>query len=77
MSVIVWRIATDTMSYEADDLSGVGAKSTGGRWNAVGDALVYASETQALACLETVVHLNAGGLPLNRYLVSVTIPDEV
>ncbi len=64
-------------TYVADDLSGAGAKATGGRWNAVGDALVYASETQALACLETVVHLNAAGLPLNRYLVGVTIPDDV
>lgn len=77
MSVVVWRIATDTRTYEADDLSGTGAKITGGRWNAAGDALVYTSETQALACLETVVHLNAGGLPLNRYLVAVTIPDAV
>lgn len=77
MSFTVWRIATDTKSYEADDLSGAGAKNTGGRWNVVGDPLVYTSETQALACLETVVHLNAGGLPLNRYLVSVTIPAAV
>jgi len=77
LSVTVWRIATDTKSYEADDLSGAGTKISGGRWNAVGDALVYTSETQALACLETVVHLNAGGLPLNRYLVSVTIPAAV
>jgi len=77
LSFIVWRIATDTRSYEADDLSGAGAKSTGGRWNAVGEALLYTSETQALACLETVVHLNAGGLPLNRYLVSITIPAAV
>ena len=77
MSVTVWRIATDTKSYEADDLSGAGAKTTGGRWNAPGDALVYTSETQALACLGTVVHLNAGGLPLNRYLVSVAIPASV
>jgi RES domain-containing protein len=77
LSVTVWRIATDTKSYEADDLSGAGAKSTGGRWNAVGDALIYTSETRALGCLETVVHLNAGGLPLNRYLVSVTIPASV
>jgi RES domain-containing protein len=77
LSVTVWRIATDTKDYEADDLSGAGAKITGGRWNAVGDPLVYTSETQALACLETVVHLNAGGLPLNRYLVSVTIPAAV
>ena len=77
MSVTVWCIATDAKFYEADDLSGEGAKHTGGRWNAPGDAFVYTSETQALACLETVVHLNAGGLPLNRYLVSVTIPDSV
>jgi RES domain-containing protein len=77
LSFTVWRIATDTKGYEADDLSGAGATDTGGRWNAVGDALVYTSETRALACLETVVHLNAGGLPLNRYLVSVTIPVAV
>jgi len=77
LSVIVWRIATDTRNYESDDLSGAGAKTTGGRWNEIGDPVVYASETQALACLETVVHLNAGGLPLNRYLVSVTIPAGV
>jgi len=77
VSVTVWRIATDTKLYEADDLSGAGAKHTGGRWNAPSDALVYTSETQALGCLETVVHLNAGGLPLNRYLVSVTIPASV
>jgi len=58
-------------------MSGAGAKAMGGRWNTAGDALVYTSETQALACLETVVHLNAGRLPLDRYLVSVTIPDAV
>jgi RES domain-containing protein len=77
LSRTVWRIATDTRSYEADDLSGTGAKITGGRWNDSGDPLVYTSETQALTCLETLVHLNAGGLPLNRYLVSVTIPADV
>ncbi len=77
MSRIVWRIATDTKDYEADDLSGTGARITGGRWNAVDLPAVYASETQALACLETLVHLNAGGLPLNRYLVAVVIPDGI
>jgi RES domain-containing protein len=77
VSFTVWRIATDTRSYEADDLSGTGAKNTGGRWNEPGDPLVYTSETRALACLETMVHLNAGGLPLNRYLVSVTIPAGI
>jgi RES domain-containing protein len=73
----VWRIATDTPAYVAEDLSGIGAKNSGGRWNSTGVAMVYTSQTRALACLETVVHLNAGGLPLNRYLVEVTIPDAL
>lgn len=77
MSHIVWRIAADTAAYPADDLSGDGAKATGGRWNEKDHAVVYSSATRALACLETIVHLNAGGLPLNRYLVEVTIPDAV
>lgn len=77
MSQTVWRIATDTKDYEADDLSGTGARITGGRWNDTGVAMVYSSTSRALACLETIVHLNAGGLPLNRYLVEIEIPDRV
>lgn len=77
MSQVLWRIATDTSEYEADDLSGAGAKVTGGRWNEAGVAMVYTAETRALACLETFVHLNAGGLPLNRYLVAVEVPDDI
>ena len=75
--MIAFRIATSAISYRADDMSGMGAKIDGGRWNEQGVAVVYASENRALACLETVVHLNAGGLPLNRYLVEVSIPDSI
>ena len=75
--MVVFRIATSAASYRADDMSGMGAKIDGGRWNEQGIAALYTSENRALACLETVVHLNAGGLPLNRYLVKVTIPDDV
>lgn len=77
MTHTVWRIATDAPDDEAHDLSGEGAKRSGGRWNQQGVSVVYASESRALACLETIVHLNAGGLPLNRYLVAVTIPDAL
>ncbi|MCB8877306.1 RES family NAD+ phosphorylase [Acidisoma silvae] len=77
MSRAVWRIAADTPAYQAHDLSGAGAKACGGRWNAVGLAAVYASESRALACLETIVHVESGGLPLNRYLVEITIPDAI
>jgi RES domain-containing protein len=77
VSQTVWRIATDAPAYVADDLTGEGAKITGGRWNDQGIPMIYAGETRALACLETIVHLNAGGLPFNRYLVAVEIPDDL
>lgn len=77
MTVSLWRIATDTKNYKANDLSGAGAEKTGGRWNRAGRPVVYASSTIALACLETVVHLNAAGLPLNRFLVRIDVPDGV
>lgn len=77
MSQCLWRIGTDTPTYQADDLSGKGAEMTGGRWNAKGLPVVYTSQTRALACLETVVHFNAGGLPLNRYLVEIDVPDGI
>jgi len=76
-NVAVWRIATETLAYKADDLSGKGAELNGGRWNRPGRALVYAGSTIALACLETVVHLNQSGLPLNRFLVRIDIPATV
>ena len=42
--------------------------------NRSGTPMVYASTSRALACLETVVHLAADALPLNRYLVAIDVP---
>lgn len=75
MSRVVWRIAADIPGYTADDLTGAGTKLTGGRWNRPGIALLYCAENIALACLETFVHVKSAGLPLNRYLVRIEIPD--
>lgn len=75
--MFVWRIASDTRDFLAEDLSGRGAEKTGGRWNRAGSPIVYCAGSIALACLETVVHLRVAGLPLNRFLVRVDIPDEV
>jgi RES domain-containing protein len=77
MTLAVWRIAADTSAYTADDRTGAGANATGGRWNRKGTALIYAASSIALACLETVVHFKASGLPLNRYLVRFDVPDDV
>ncbi len=71
----VWRIAQDTPHYTADDRTGTGARITGGRWNRPGTAMLYAATSRALACLETVVHLGDAALPLNRYLVALTVAD--
>ena len=74
---VVWRIGTETETFAADDLSGTGAKLSGGRWNEKNFPVVYASTTRSLACLETIVHLNARGLPQNRYLVEIAIPADL
>jgi RES domain-containing protein len=75
--VTLWRIGVDAPDRTADDLAGTGAKITGGRWNRKSHAVVYTSTTIALACLETVVHMKSGGLPLNRYLVCIEIAPTV
>jgi RES domain-containing protein len=73
VSFQLWRIGTDAPDYLADELTGKGAETTGGRWNRKGRAVVYTSTSIALSCLETVVHLKQGGLPFNRYLVKISV----
>ncbi len=76
-TVPLWRIAVDAADYGADDVSGKGAEITGGRWNRRGYPMLYTSTNVALACLETIVHLNQGALPFNRYLVRLDVPEDV
>lgn len=73
----VWRIAKHTEQYHAADLSGAGAKSSGGRWNSKGKAVVYASSTIALATLETLAHLGQNIALRNAFLVKIAIPASV
>ena len=77
MSVAIWRIALEAPAYAANDLSGAGAKMTGGRWNGKGTPLVYCATNIALATLETVHYLRSGALPFNRYLVRIDVPDTI
>jgi RES domain-containing protein len=75
--MILWRIATETRSNSADDLSGGGAAKSPGRWNDVNEPVVYCAPTIALAVLETAAHVDDAGLPLNRFLVRIDVPDDV
>jgi RES domain-containing protein len=73
----LWRIAAETRDYPADDLSGAGAARSPGRWNAEQDPVVYCAPTIAMSVLETAAHVDDHGLPLNRYLVEIRVPDDV
>jgi len=73
----VWRIAKHTERYHATDLTGGGARLTGGRWNSKGKALVYASASIALATLETLAHLGDSIAIRNAFLVRINVPAAV
>jgi RES domain-containing protein len=75
--VKLWRIAAETRQYRADDLSGGGAAKYPGRWNSNKEPVVYSAPTIAIAVLETAAHVDDAGLPLNRYLVEIDVPDAV
>ncbi|EPG2864712.1 RES family NAD+ phosphorylase [Pluralibacter gergoviae] len=55
---------------------GQGAREAGGRWNSVGTAMVYLSQTASLTMLETLVHLQAPQLLDAFTLLSIELPDE-
>jgi len=73
--VKLWRIGVDTPAYQANDLTGKGAELNGGRWNPKAAPVIYTSVSQALACLEALVHIDVP-LPLNRYLVRIDVPRK-
>lgn len=72
--MIVYRICN---KLYANDLQGIGAKMYGGRWNNVGNAVVYTSSSRALAALEVLVHLPSTTLKkLDFTVVSIEIPEN-
>jgi ketosteroid isomerase-like protein/RES domain-containing protein len=46
-------------------------------WNDSGEPVVYCAPAIAMAVLETVAHIEDAGLPLNRFLIRIDIPDGV
>ncbi len=75
--ISVWRIASQGLTWKANDLSGNGSARHPGRWNSLDRPIVYSSSSIALACLETVVHLAGDDpQPFPRQLVLITIPSH-
>lgn len=78
MTVSLWRVASDTPSWTAEDMAGKGAAHNGARWNQIGEHVTYAATSISLAAWETRAHFGKGAkLPWNRYLVRIDVPADV
>jgi RES domain-containing protein len=74
-TITAWRVYKKKLAKAA--FTGMGARLYGGRWNSPGTAVVYLAQSQALAALEMLVHLEATEA-LRHYLVcAVTFPESL
>ena len=60
--IIAWRLVK--WKHRRSAFDGEGARLAGGRWNLPGSTVVYASESLALAALETFIHLGQAAMEL-------------
>jgi RES domain-containing protein len=58
------------------ELSGLGAKKTGGRWNKKGIAALYTAQNAALAVVEVLVHLDKAELPLDYVMLEIAVDRQ-
>jgi len=70
--MIVYRI---TGRKYANDLSGIGAATYGGRWNKKGSPVLYTGETKEIALLETIVHTPPMLIP-KLSILTIEIPTN-
>lgn len=70
----VFRIAKEKYIR---DLTGIGAKTVGGRWNAKGVAVLYTSTSASLSALEVLAHLPAAYFPDNMSIASIDLPNKL
>lgn len=71
--MIVYRIAKKEY---IEDLSGNGAKRTGGRWNSKGTPVLYCASTSSLAILEKLVSIDMDLLPDDLCIAALEIPKS-
>lgn len=63
--------------YASAAFDGEGARLTGGRWNSRGVAMVYTSESVALALLETLVHLGRSAILSDFVIFECTFDEKI
>jgi RES domain-containing protein len=71
----VWRIVNH--KHEKTAFTGEGARLYGGRWNSPGTPMVYAAQSQSLAILEMLVHLDSPELLKKYVLFGVEIDADL
>ena len=75
MRLTAWRIAKRKHAKTA--FTGEGARLFGGRWNNPGTFIVYTAQSQSLAVLEMLVHLDSPELLGKYVLFEVGIDDSL
>jgi RES domain-containing protein len=72
--MFVYRIAK---KKHIRDLSGIGARLYGGRWNRKGIGIVYTSESRALSLIEFLVNVPFSILPNKLCIATAEIDDQI
>lgn len=70
----VFRIAK---TRQVNDLTGIGARIYGGRWNNKGIGVIYTSENRSLATVEYLVHVPLSIVPIDLRIACLEIPDRI
>ncbi len=70
-----WRITQKKGAKTA--FSGEGARLYGGRWNSPGVPMVYVAQSQALAVLEVLVHLDTPALLVQYIFLEAHFDDSL
>jgi len=70
----LFRIST---SEYINDITGMGARIYGGRWNHTGYPAVYTSGSRSLAALEFLVHVPMALAPENLSIVEINILENI
>lgn len=74
--MIFYRLERLARTTAAESFSGEGGLHYALRWNSRGTQLVYASTSVALACLETLVHMEMLAESEERWLFAIDVPDR-
>lgn len=75
MKIVAWRIIHRSFAKIA--FTGEGARRFAGRWNSPGRPVIYTAQSQALAALEILVHLDSEKLLRHYLAIPVTIPPHL